>query len=86
MLVMFGFMMPPFKNYPIFLKIILMFSMLMFNMGIVSYLAMMPLSALFGIEEPEKIAQGLVATQIRTLMHFCLFKGLSALVVLPSLR
>jgi len=78
MLVMFEFMMPPFKNYPVFLKIILMFSMLMFNMGIVSYLAMMPLSSLFGIEEPEKIAQGLVASDAEA-YAFLFVQGLSAL-------
>jgi membrane protease YdiL (CAAX protease family) len=75
---MFEFTMPPFKNYPLFLKIILMFSMFMFNMGIVSYLAMMPLTALFGIDDPEKIAQGVVATDSEA-YAFLFIQGFSAL-------
>lgn len=75
---MFELMTPPFKHYPVFLKIILMFSMFMFNMGIVSYLAMIPVAGLFGIEEPEKIAQGLIASDAEA-YAFLFIQGCSAL-------
>lgn len=51
-------MTPPLKRYPLALRIIMMFCMFLFNIGIVQYLAMLAAQKIFGIEEVELFLGG----------------------------
>ncbi len=51
-------MTPPFKRYPLIIRVLLMFSMFMFNMGVISFMATRLAELLFGIEDASAILQG----------------------------
>lgn len=51
-------MTPPFKRYPLIIRVLLMFSMFMFNMGVISFMASRLAEVLFGIEDASAILQG----------------------------
>ena len=55
---MFGAMIPPFKRYPLAIRVLLMFSMFLFNMSVISYLAILLAQQLFGLEDAQQILEG----------------------------
>lgn len=50
---------PPFKGYPLVIKIVLMFSLLMVFMSVTSYAAFLSIHSLFGVEKPEDVVKGI---------------------------
>lgn len=50
---------PPLKQFPVILKSILMFSLLMVFMSVVSYFGYLSLHGLFGVEKPEEVVAGI---------------------------
>ncbi len=51
-------MTPPFQRYHLIVRVLLMFSMFMFNMGVISFIATRLAELLFGIEDASVILQG----------------------------
>ncbi|MCW5907651.1 MAG: CPBP family intramembrane metalloprotease [Chitinophagales bacterium] len=50
---------PPFKGYPLILRIVLMFSLLVVFMSVASYAAFLSIHSLFGVEKPEEVVKGI---------------------------
>jgi membrane protease YdiL (CAAX protease family) len=49
---------PPFRYFPPFLKSVLMFSLLLVCMSVASYTGYLSIHALFGVEKPEDVVNG----------------------------
>lgn len=55
-------MIAPFRFFPLSVKVALMFSMFVLNSGIGSYLGYISVHALFGVQAPEKVAEGIMTS------------------------
>lgn len=53
-------MIAPFKFFPLPVKVALMFSMFVLNSGIGSYIGYISVHSLFGVQAPEKVAEGIM--------------------------
>lgn len=71
-------MTPPLQRYPLALRVILMFCMFMFNMGIVQFLSLTAAQQIFGLENLDSILQGNFA-EPNSLNAFLFVQGLSSL-------
>src|SRR4051812_28426730 len=75
---MFGAMTPPFLRYPLGIRILLMFSMLLFNLGIMSFLALAAASNLFGLDNMEAVLAGTLKAP-KEVYAFLFIQGVSSL-------
>ncbi len=71
-------MRPPFKPYPLALRIIMMFCMFLFNIGIVQFIAVMVAQKIFNLDNIEGVLQGNFA-EPNALAAFLLIQGLSSI-------
>lgn len=71
-------MRPPFQRYPLALRIIMMFCMFLFNMGIVQFLALFAAQKLFNLENIEQVLEGNF-TQANSVGAFIFIQGVSSL-------
>ena len=71
-------MTPPFKHYPLVLRILLIGSMFIFNMGVSSGIALYLSNTIFGIQDITNVAGGKFATT-GGLNAFLFIQGLSSL-------
>lgn len=71
-------MTPPLQRYPLGLRIILMFCMFMFNMGIVQYIALITAQQIFSLENLDSVLQGNFS-EPNALNAFLYVQGLSSL-------
>ena len=55
-------MAPPFQKFPLGIRLVFMFFMLVFNMGIVAYIAILFIPKLFGIDQPETLYSSIPKT------------------------
>lgn len=69
---------PPLKQFPVILKSILMFSLLMVFMSVVSYFGYLSLHGLFGVEKPEKVVEG-VFTGANDIKAFLFYQAITSL-------
>ncbi len=69
---------PPLQRYPLALRLVMMFCMFLFNMSIVSFLAMVAVPSLFGIENVADVLAGKLnnATEMNV---FFFIQGISTL-------
>lgn len=56
-------MQPPFRTFPFSIKLILIFCLFVVNMAGCSYIGYLSVHALFGVESPENIVNGILNTQ-----------------------
>lgn len=71
-------MTPPLQRYPLVLRLLLMFSMFLFNISVVSYLALTLAQSLFNLENINVIAEGSVSTPAE-INAFLLIQAISSL-------
>ena len=71
-------MTPPLQRYPLVLRLLLMFSMFLFNISVVSYLALTLAQSLFNLENMNSIAEGSVSTPAE-INAFLLIQAISSL-------
>ena len=71
-------MRPPFQRYPLALRIILMFSMFLFNMGIVQMMALFAAQKIFNLENTEQVLEGNF-TQTHAVSAFIFIQGISSI-------
>lgn len=76
---MFGIAMtPPFKSYPLYLRILLIFSMFFFNSGVISSVAALTAKSIFGIEDIWGVVAGNFSAP-NSLNAFLFVQGISSL-------
>lgn len=51
-------MKPPFRNFPLTIRFILMFLLFVFNLGVLSFVGILLIKPLFGVEDAMKVASG----------------------------
>ena len=71
-------MTPPFKRYPLPLRILLLFSMFLFNMGVVSFIALFFAQKIFNLENAQQVLEGTLANS-NEINAFLFIQGLSSL-------
>ena len=71
-------MTPPFQRYPLILRILLMFSMFLFNAGIVSIVALYAAEKIFHLESTANIMSG-AFTGTNDMNAFLFYQGLGSL-------
>ncbi len=71
-------MTPPFKRYPLPLRILLLFSMFLFNMGVVSFIALFFAQKIFNLENAQQVLEGTL-TSSNEINAFLFIQGLSSL-------
>ena len=71
-------MTPPFKRYPLPLRILLLFSMFLFNMGVVSFIALFFAQKIFNLENAQQVLEGTL-TNSNEINAFLFIQGLSSL-------
>ena len=71
-------MTPPFKRYPLPVRILLLFSLFLFNMGVVSFIAMFLAQKIFNLENTQSIIEG-TFTGANDINAFLLIQGITSL-------
>ena len=71
-------MRPPFQRYPLAIRIILMFSMFLFNMGIVQVIALFAAQKIFNLENTQLVLEGNF-TQPHAVGAFIFMQGISSI-------
>ncbi|MCX6198791.1 MAG: CPBP family intramembrane metalloprotease [Bacteroidetes bacterium] len=71
-------MTPPFKHYPLAIRILLLFSMFLFNMGVVSFIALFFAQKIFNLENAQQVLEGTL-TNSNEINAFLFIQGLSSL-------
>lgn len=71
-------MTPPFKRYPLPLRILLLFSMFLFNMGVVSFIALFLAQKIFSLENAQQVLEGTLNNS-NEINAFLFIQGLSSL-------
>ncbi|HWB62649.1 MAG TPA: CPBP family intramembrane glutamic endopeptidase [Chitinophagales bacterium] len=70
-------MRPPFRDFPFGIKLFLMVCLWLFNYGVVGYVAIMAVPALFGIDQPMTVLQGTLDTD-NAVNAFLFVQGVSS--------
>ena len=71
-------MTPPFKRYPLPIRILLLFSLFLFNMGVVSFIALFFAQKLFNLENAQQVIEG-TFTGPNDINAFLFIQGITSL-------